>query len=96
MGGRDSQVSAGVAHGSAMVISTGDKHQSKERAMAKVNRSASTGRFVSSATAARHPKTTISQTVPSQAYGSRSAISGRFVTDASAKRHPKTSIREGR
>jgi hypothetical protein len=64
--------------------------------MAKVNRSAGTGRFVSSATAARHPKTTINQTVPSQAHGSRSAISGRFITDASAKRHPQTSVREGR
>lgn len=64
--------------------------------MAKVNRSATTGKFVSAATAARHPRTTVRQTVPSQAHGNRSAVSGRFITDASAKRRPKTSVREGR
>lgn len=94
--GRDSLVSAEVAHGPAKVIWADQRHQSKERVMAKVNRSATTGKFVSSATAARHPRTTISQTVPSQADGNRSAISGRFITEASAKRHPKTSVREGR
>jgi hypothetical protein len=63
--------------------------------MGKVNRSASTGKFVKSATAARHPKTTVTQTMPSNAKGSRSAITGRFVKPATAKRHPNTTITEG-
>jgi hypothetical protein len=64
--------------------------------MGKVHRSAVSGRFVSRATAARHPKTTVAQTVPSQARGNRSAISGRFITNGTVARHPKTSVREGR
>lgn len=64
--------------------------------MAKVHRSAITGRFVSQGTATRHPKTTVTQAVPSQSQGNRSAISGRFISDAAAGRHPKTSVREGR
>lgn len=70
--------------------------QTKEHEMSKVHRSAVTGRFVSRATAARHPNTTVNQTVPSHARGNRSAISGRFITDATVARHPKTSVREGR
>lgn len=64
--------------------------------MAKVHRSAITGRFVSQGTATRHPKTAVTQTVPSQSHGNRSAISGRFISNAAAGRHPKTSVREGR
>ena len=60
-----------------------------------VNRSASSGRFVTSRTAARSPKTTVRQTVPSKATGNRSAITGRFVTNATAARHPNTTITEG-
>lgn len=61
-----------------------------------VSRSASTGRFVSGRTAARSPRTTVTQTVPSRATGYRSAISGRFITPAAAARHPNTSIAEGK
>ncbi|HXG25550.1 MAG TPA: hypothetical protein VNL94_01670 [Candidatus Binatia bacterium] len=73
-----------------------DARPIKEHEMSKINRSAITGRFVSRATAARRPKTTVTQTVPSNGKGNRSAISGRFVTDATVARHRKTSIREGR
>jgi hypothetical protein len=64
--------------------------------MAKVHRSAITGRFVSHGAATRRPKTTVTQTVPSRSHGNRSAISGRFISNAAAARHPKTSAREGR
>jgi hypothetical protein len=64
--------------------------------MTNVRRSAMTGQFVSRGNAARHPKTTVTQTVPSHSVGNRSAISGRFISNAAAARHPKTSVREGR
>ena len=76
--------------------SPGGAGQKGQVSMAKVNRSAISGRFVSNATAARHPRTTVTQTVPNNSHGNRSAISGRFVTDATAQRHPKNNIREGR
>lgn len=60
-----------------------------------VSRSARTGRFVSARTAARSPKTTVTQSVPSKASGYRSAITGRFIGPAAAARHPNTSIHEG-
>lgn len=59
------------------------------------SRSAKTGRFVSKATAARHPRTTVIHSgKSSRATGSRSAITGRFVTEATARRHPDTTITE--
>lgn len=61
-----------------------------------VNRSARTGRFVTSSAAARSPRTTVRQSVPSQASGYRSAITGRFIGPAAAARWPNTSIREGK
>lgn len=60
-----------------------------------ISRSASTGRFVSSRSAARSPRSTVTQSVPSRAVGYRSAISGRFISKAAAARHPSTSIAEG-
>lgn len=60
-----------------------------------VARSARTGRFVTSRTAARSPKTTVRQTVPSKGTGHRSTITGRFVTKGTAARHPNTTINEG-
>jgi hypothetical protein len=63
--------------------------------MGKVNRSASTGRFVKEATVRRHPDTTVTQTIGGQATGYRSAITGRFVTEATAQRHPENTIKEG-
>jgi hypothetical protein len=61
----------------------------------KVRRSASSGKFVKASKAARHPRTTVTQSTPSKATGSRSAISGRFVKASTAKRHPNTTIAEG-
>ena len=61
-----------------------------------VSRSAGTGRFVTARTAARSPKTTLRQAVPSKAIGNRSAITGRFVTDATAARHPNTTVTHGK
>jgi len=80
-----------------IVLHAGSGEQiSEELTMGKVHRSARTGEFVSEATAARHPKTTVTQTVPGDGHGNRSAITGRFVTDATAARHPNTTIRERR
>lgn len=61
-----------------------------------VSRSAKTGRFVIQRTAARSPRTTVTQTVPSKSTGNRSAITGRYISAAAAARHPNTSITEGR
>ena len=63
--------------------------------MGKVNRSASTGRFVTKATVRRHPDTTVTQSTGSKATGHRSASPGRFVQEATAKRHPSRTIKEG-
>lgn len=65
----------------------------------KVNRSASTGKFVKASTVKRRPRTTTTETVSSRRGGKRnvhrSAISGRFVTKATATRHPSTTIKQG-
>ena len=62
-----------------------------------VNRSASTGRFVRAATAARNPRTTTTEVVGTGGNRSvyRSASTGRFVTEGTAKRHPSTTIKQG-
>lgn len=60
-----------------------------------VTRSARSGRFVTSRTAARSPRTTVVQTVPSKGSGYRSAITGKYISKAAAARHPSTSISEG-
>lgn len=67
--------------------------------MAKsVNRSASSGRFVSKATVARWPGKTTTERVGSGTGNSRtvarSASSGRFVTQATAKRNPGGTIEQ--
>ncbi len=59
-----------------------------------VNKSASTGRFVSRATVARNPGGTVRQSVGGRASGYRSASSGQFVTAATAARHPGRTIKE--
>lgn len=61
-----------------------------------VHKSASTGRFVKASTVARHPRTTVSQTVGGKGHGYRSAITGRFVKETTALRHPSTTVHEGR
>lgn len=58
-------------------------------------RSAKTGRYVTKATAARHPRTTVVErggTGSGEAY--RSAITGRYVTKGTAQRHPNTTVTE--
>lgn len=61
-----------------------------------VNRSAISGRFVRRSTAARHPRTTVTQSVGGGSNGQyRSATTGRYVTAATAARHPSTTVREG-
>nr|WP_298891875.1 hypothetical protein [uncultured Acinetobacter sp.] len=62
-------------------------------------RSAITGRYVSKATYARHPKTTVKESKSSGASKgnktvNRSAITGQFVTDTYAASHPKTTLTE--
>lgn len=61
------------------------------------NRSAVTGRYVSRAAAARHPRTTVTESASGRGGGGtayRSAISGRYVTGATAARRPRTTVKE--
>ena len=59
-------------------------------------RSAKTGRYVSKATAARHPRTAVTESTSGKGSGKayRSAISGRYVTKTTAQRHPGTTVTE--
>ena len=60
------------------------------------NRSAITGRYISNAAAARHPKTSITESSGNTSSGThnRSAISGQYLSAAAAARHPNTSVTE--
>jgi hypothetical protein len=60
------------------------------------NRSGISGRYISNAAAARHPRTSVTERGGNSGSGShnRSTISGRFISDAAAARHPNTSITE--
>ena len=60
------------------------------------SRSAITGRFISRAAAARHPRTSVIERGRNASSGThhRSAISGRYMTGAAAARHPRTSVTE--
>lgn len=60
------------------------------------HRSARTGRYVSKATAARHPRTTVTESGGNRSSGThhRSAITGRYVTKSTATRHPNTTVTE--
>lgn len=59
-------------------------------------RSSITGRYISNAAAARHPRTSVTEAGSNQSSGThhRSAISGHFISGAAAARHPKTSLTE--
>jgi hypothetical protein len=59
-------------------------------------RSASSGKFISKAAAARHPRTSVVESGANHGKGThhRSAITGHFVTEATAKRHPSTTVTE--
>lgn len=60
------------------------------------HRSAITGRYISNAAAARHPRTSVTESGANRSAGThhRSAITGHFITAAAAARHPNTSITE--
>lgn len=60
------------------------------------HRSAITGRYISNAAAARHPRTSVTESGANRSSGThhRSSISGRYITPAAAARHPNTSITE--
>jgi hypothetical protein len=60
------------------------------------HRSAISGRYISNAAAARHPKTTVTESGGNKSTGthSRSAITGRYISDAAAARHPNPSVTE--
>jgi hypothetical protein len=55
-----------------------------------------TGRYVSNTTAARNPRTTVTESGGNKGSGTRhrSAITGHYVTEATAKRHPDTTVTE--
>jgi hypothetical protein len=59
-------------------------------------RSAKTGRYVTKATAARHPRTTVVESGGNRGSGKayRSAISGKYVTKGWAQRSPGTTVTE--
>lgn len=59
-------------------------------------RSAKTGRYVTKATAARHPRTTVVESGGNKGSGKayRSAISGKYVTKGWAQRSPSTTVTE--
>ena len=61
-------------------------------------RSAITGRYISRAAAARHPRTSVVESGRNHSSGThhRSAITGRYVTDSTAQRHPNTTVTEKR
>lgn len=67
------------------------------RGSGKSYRSAITGKYISKAAAARHPRTSVAEAqgkskVSGKVY--RSAITGHYVTAATAARHPKNTVAE--
>lgn len=61
------------------------------------HRSAISGRYISNAAAARHPKTSVTESSGSNKSAGthhRSAITGHYISDAAAARHPNTSVTE--
>lgn len=60
------------------------------------NRSTITGRYISNAAAARHPRTSVRETGGNTGSGThhRSGITGRYITPQAAGRWPNTSQSE--
>lgn len=60
------------------------------------HRSAVNGRYVKASTAARNPRTTVTERGANQSSGThhRSAVTGKYVKAATAARHPNTTITE--
>ena len=59
-------------------------------------RSAISGKYISKAAAARHPRTSVVESGANNSQGThhRSAITGKFVKPATAARHPGTTVTE--
>lgn len=77
--------------------STPGRTTRKDKTMAKGHhRSAATGRYVKASTAARNPKTTVTERGANRSSGThhRSAITGKFVKGSTAARHPNTTVTE--
>lgn len=77
--------------------STTGRKKRKDKTMAKGHhRSAVSGKFVKGSTAARNPKTTVTERGGNHSSGThhRSAITGKFVTGSTAARHPNTTVTE--
>ncbi|ETZ98318.1 hypothetical protein I546_6951 [Mycobacterium kansasii 732] len=79
--------------------STEPVDQQKENIMAKGHhRSAVTGRYVKGSTAARNPRTTVTESGSgrntSNGTHHRSAVTGRYVKGSTAARHPNTTTTE--
>lgn len=62
------------------------------------NRSSISGRYISNAAAARHPRTSVVESGANRtsATQKRSAITGHYITPAAAALHPRTSITENK
>lgn len=60
------------------------------------SRSSITGRYISTAAATRHPRTSVTELGANNSSGvhHRSAVSGRVINSAAAARQPKTSLTE--
>lgn len=60
------------------------------------HRSAVTGKFVKASTAARNPRTTVTERGANHSSGThhRSAVTGKFVKASTAARHPNTTVTE--
>lgn len=61
------------------------------------NRSAITGRYISNAAAARHPRTSVCESQGpnrSSTTACRSATTGKYVADTTAKRNPRGTVTE--
>ncbi|MFZ4893314.1 helix-turn-helix domain-containing protein [Plantibacter sp. Mn2098] len=70
--------------------------ESQEEGADMAHRSAISGRYISNAAAARHPKTSVTESGGNKSSGvhNRSAISGKYISNAAAARHPNTSVTE--
>lgn len=64
--------------------------------MARTHRSAITGRYITPAATARHPRTSVTESGANHNSGTRhrSAATGHYVTLGYAARNPKTTITE--
>lgn len=77
-------------------IHTQNVDKIEEEGAEMAHRSAISGRYISNSAAARHPRTSVTESGgnKSSATTHRSAISGKFISPAAAARHPRTSITE--